>query len=286
MNSSEKVSIYIPTRNRARLLARAVDSVLMQRHQNIELIIVDDGSTDSTGEYLKKISEKHPNVVIIKNKDAIGAPASRNKAIFVASGSFITGLDDDDFLESAHIEKCLKGYAEDYSCIFVRPLYLNDLIFQPIATLTGNIGPHDIIFFNTIGNQVFTKTKKLKEIGGFDTEMPAAQDYETWIRLLNEFGPAKRIYAKTYIIDDSHSFKRISSSKEAKILGLNKIYHKHRDTMGFWGRASMKLRVNLMSEDSLKSLFNVGVFDLRNARYIMSWLKHRVIFNRKNKSIA
>lgn len=90
----ELISIYIPTHNRRKLLERAVKSVQQQTYLNIELIIVDDGSSDSTWDYLNDIANK--NIRIFKHEQPLGACAARNLAIKHAKGKFITGLDDDD----------------------------------------------------------------------------------------------------------------------------------------------------------------------------------------------
>ncbi|MCG2794063.1 MAG: glycosyltransferase [Weeksellaceae bacterium] len=90
-----KVTIYIPTKNRLALLKKAVDSVLRQTYTNWELIVVNDASTDGTKDYLDDLSKSNPKVKVIHHHESLGACVSRNDAIFSATGTFITGLDDD-----------------------------------------------------------------------------------------------------------------------------------------------------------------------------------------------
>ena len=97
------VSIYIPTKNRLKLLKRAINSVRAQTYPNTEIIIVDDGSTDGTKEYLKTL-EKESNIVVIYRDKSYGATDARNLAIKKSKGDFLTGLDDDDFILPDRIE--------------------------------------------------------------------------------------------------------------------------------------------------------------------------------------
>src|SRR5512144_610930 len=91
-----QVSVYLPTRNRAASLQRAVDSVLAQTHADFELIVVDDGSSDGTRQCLEDAQRSDARVRAIHHAVSRGAPASRNAAIAAARGEWLTGLDDDD----------------------------------------------------------------------------------------------------------------------------------------------------------------------------------------------
>ena len=104
------VTIYLPTKNRVNLLRRAVDSVLSQTYANIELIVIDDGSSDETSALLSSIRAGDARLKIITNSVSVGSNASRNSAIQAATGDFITGLDDDDAFEPYRIEKFVEAW--------------------------------------------------------------------------------------------------------------------------------------------------------------------------------
>src|SRR5512143_3860267 len=91
-----QVSVYLPTRNRAASLRRAIESVLAQTYADFELIVVDDGSSDGTREVLESVQRSDARVRAIHHSVSRGAPASRNAAIAAAHGEWLTGLDDDD----------------------------------------------------------------------------------------------------------------------------------------------------------------------------------------------
>lgn len=89
-----RISVYIPTKNRRQALEKAVDSVLNQTHQDVEVIVVSDGSTDDTEEYLKQKTTVDSRLKYFIKTTSEGAPAARNLAIKSATGEFITGLDE------------------------------------------------------------------------------------------------------------------------------------------------------------------------------------------------
>ena len=104
--NADLVSIYLPTYNRCALLRRAVDSVLAQTYTNWELIIVDDRSTDGTRAFLEDLQKLDPRVKCVFKTDTgevAGVQVSRNIAINMAKGRYITGLDDDDFFHILYL---------------------------------------------------------------------------------------------------------------------------------------------------------------------------------------
>ncbi len=95
------VSIVVPTYNRAGNITKTVDSILDQTYKNIELIIVDDGSTDNTQDVLKSYADRIQYIY----QDNAGPSAARNKGIQEAQGEFIAFLDSDDLWKPEKIEK-------------------------------------------------------------------------------------------------------------------------------------------------------------------------------------
>jgi len=92
-----KISVIIPVYNAEKYLKQCLDSVLIQRYKDIEIICVDDGSTDSSAKIIEAYSEKDDRFILIK-QDHINAGAARNKGIQMAKGDFLHFLDADDWL--------------------------------------------------------------------------------------------------------------------------------------------------------------------------------------------
>lgn len=118
------VSIIIPVFNTGKYLSQCFDSVLNQTYTDIEIIVVDDHSTDAlTLEVLKQYQEKYPNFLLITNEKNMGLSVSRNRGVSIAKGEYFTFLDSDDYLLPDFIEKllnALKTYKTSYVlCNFV-----------------------------------------------------------------------------------------------------------------------------------------------------------------------
>jgi glycosyltransferase involved in cell wall biosynthesis len=106
-SKSKKVSILIPMYNSERYISETIDSCLNQTHDNIEIIIVDDESTDRSYEIADRYAKEHYNVTLYR-QDNSGAPAARNYAFNKSSGEYILFLDSDDILEKNKISLQLK----------------------------------------------------------------------------------------------------------------------------------------------------------------------------------
>jgi glycosyltransferase involved in cell wall biosynthesis len=217
------VSIYLPTKNREELLRRAVESVLTQTYTSLELIVVDDGSTDGTRAYLDQARTADDRIRVIRNETSLGAPLSRNLAIREARGEFITGLDDDDYFHPLRIAAFVGAWqlheqlGQAFSCLFSQDV--TELGSERFASArAGAVRWEDLFFANVIGNQVFTRRETLMAAGLFDPEMPAWQDLDLFIRVLKHAGPAKLVDAELYYMNVDPRPDRISIGSNSRIL--------------------------------------------------------------------
>src|SRR5437867_300620 len=92
--SADGVSVVIPTRNRQRLLRRALGSVLAQRQVDIEVLVVDEASEDGTADFVRAIAD--PRVVLVRHDAPRGVAAARNAGLARARAPWVAFLDDDD----------------------------------------------------------------------------------------------------------------------------------------------------------------------------------------------
>ncbi|MCW6077027.1 glycosyltransferase [Clostridium sporogenes] len=109
-----KISVIIVTYNRKKYLARSLESILSQSFSNFELILVNNGSTDGTGELCKQYSEKDSRIKVISIKENHGASMGKNIGVDAASSEYITIVDDDDYCENGMIEH-LVNLADEYN---------------------------------------------------------------------------------------------------------------------------------------------------------------------------
>ena len=228
----ELVSVYITTHNRKELLMRAINSVQSQDYKNIELIIVDDASSDGTKEMMSEYVNNHKNVKYFRTEKSRGACYNRNVAIENAEGYYITGLDDDDYFEPERVSQLVSHFDENkYSCVTSAIVAFDHNGFkkafhrrEKIITLNA------LLHLNHIGNQVLTTKKRLIEVGGFDVDFLACQDYDLWVRLVSKFGPCKRIAYQSYNMYVGDSHLRISTSANKEI-GHKQFLEKHKNLM-------------------------------------------------------
>ncbi len=243
------VSIYIPTKNRRAQLAAAVKSARMQTYKNLEIIVVNDGSTDDTAEFLACLQAEEPRLVVINHEKSGGGPKARNTAILAATGKFVTGLDDDDEFTNEHIAG-LVGYwhvlekvGDVTAGIYVQYMYRYGAKRWP-SNKPGSYSAETILYQgNRVGNQVFAPRQHYIDAGLFDEAMPASQDFEFLHRLMKTFGTARLLDLPTYVFDISPRDDRISTKrKETIIRSFEMIYEKHAD-----GRADIRQRLLLQA---------------------------------------
>lgn len=218
------VTAYIPTRNRFESLERAIESVLEQTWNSIEIIVVDDASEDGTQALLKKYSSIY-SINVIRNKSSIGAAACRNLAIEKASGEFVAGLDDDDIWRPKRVELLMDVFEDGYAgaCSHDRLDFGNrELVWKkkPLITL------QDLLFYNQVGNQILTKREFIIEAGGYDESLTSAQDYDLWIRLAHDFGPFKVTPHTLQVVNMKPERKSITTA-ETKLEGYVACFEKH-----------------------------------------------------------
>lgn len=114
MKSNYLISIVVPAYNVSDYLKRCLDTLVAQTYKNYEVIIVDDGSTDETGEIADQYAKKYSQITCIHKENA-GLGKARNTGIKLAKGDYITFVDSDDFVETNFLEKSIK-YIQKLDC--------------------------------------------------------------------------------------------------------------------------------------------------------------------------
>jgi glycosyltransferase involved in cell wall biosynthesis len=193
------VTVIIPTFNRREWIGECIDSVLGQTYPNIEVIVVDDRSTDGTVEWLR-CQERFNGIVIHEQETNGGASIARNTAIDMARGDLIAFIDSDDKLLPHHVETAVEAFEKhpdlglfacDSTMIDVdgNELFGGKTWHQALAEATGyeiktgfrslkDVFLHSNCFPGfTLGRDVF------KELGGFDQSIFPADDYDLALRV-------------------------------------------------------------------------------------------------------
>ncbi len=230
----------MPTRNRADRVGAAIESVLAQSMRDLELIVVDDGSTDATPQVLREFAGRDARIRVLTQPAPGGAPAARNRAIAAARGEYITGIDDDDVMRPSRLADLLGAYSDRHAFVCSAFDVRDEHGQRTYNAKRCEIGLADLLHGNCVGNQVLTRTERMRSVGGFDPALVASQDHDLWTRLVVRLGPALRIAASSYVVTRDAGAERISGSAAAA-QGARQYAAKHDSLMNRSQRRSQLL---------------------------------------------
>ena len=176
------VTAIITTHNRLQLLRRAVDSVFAQSYKEIEVIVVDDASTDGTQEYCKSIPVKY---IYIPKGESRGGNYARNQGIRAANGEYVAFLDDDDYWLPEKIEKQV-ALIERKDCELVHcgrrleivrdgKVTYRDALPNPLEY--GDMHKKILLTICTTTTNILAKREALFAVGLFDENLRFWQEY-------------------------------------------------------------------------------------------------------------
>ncbi|MCC7290243.1 glycosyltransferase family 2 protein [bacterium] len=180
------VSVVIPVFNGESSVLRAVNSVLSQTYTEIEVIVVDDLSTDGTWKLLEEIQDSRVKVLRVDKK--VSASYVRNRGINNAKGKFVAFLDDDDEWMSEKVEKQLKFLQtnSDYGTVLCNFGYVYPGGTEQVYSVQSKDYVKDILLMEkkfAAGSSMFVRKDLLMHLGMFDDRFQGQQDLEMLIRL-------------------------------------------------------------------------------------------------------
>jgi glycosyltransferase involved in cell wall biosynthesis len=188
------VSVVIPTYARPDLLSRAIQSVVDQTYENIELVVVDDCSPDSLREIVVDSTPSYIQFSFLRHDHNQGHAAARNTGMEAAEGEFIAFLDDDDEWLEEKIEKQVERFqeaSESVGVVYTGPKQLNeDGTVNAVTTPahTGDVTRQLLVddFIGT-GSMYMIRSDAYESVGGFDDRFPAWVDWDYSLRLSLEY---------------------------------------------------------------------------------------------------
>lgn len=185
------VSLVVTSSNHGPYIAAAIDSVRRQTYANLEIVIVDDGSTDETVSYLQD-SENVADLVVLR-QPRTGQSAARNRGLNAASGEIVGFMDADDQLAPTHVARLVEPLASDPTVAFA---YCNVQIInragEPASAfsvtdarqvVSGDIFTSLVIGSYFPAHAALVRRRLLTDLGGFDPDLGPHADYEIWMRL-------------------------------------------------------------------------------------------------------
>jgi glycosyltransferase involved in cell wall biosynthesis len=189
-----EVSVVVPTHDRRELLTLTLRSVLRQHGVDLEVVVVDDGSTDGTAGVVERLAE--PRVRLVQHATPLGVSSARNAGIAEARGRWVAFCDDDDLwapdklarqLEAASASGCAWVYAGTVN-VDHRLRVLEGGPPPPADQVPALLGRYNPVPAGA--SNVIVRADALARVGGFDPALRRTEDWDLWIRLARDGPPA------------------------------------------------------------------------------------------------
>lgn len=217
------VSVIMPAYNSEKYIKEAMESVLAQSMKELELLVIDDHSTDRTFEIAQTLAERDARVHIIRNEHNLGVAQSRNKGMAAANGLYIALLDSDDIWYDTKLEKQMALIKESNADI----VYTSYRMRSDVAAVTygdfivpQKINYEELLIRNVFGCSTVLFAGKIAETYRFD-ESFYHEDYVLWLQLLRDGYRAAGVtepLAEYRVVENSRSAdKKNSAMKRWKI---------------------------------------------------------------------
>lgn len=231
------VTIVLPTFNRAGMLGGALDSCLAQTWRNLEIIVVDDASTDGTAGVVEERSRRDERVRYIRNPENRRLPGSLNVGFAASRGDYLTWTSDDNLYRPMAIERMVRGlqshpgtslvYA-DYTLIDEKDVEGERVCVRPVE---------DILSASIIG-ACFLYTRAVHEdIGPYNEDLFLVEDYEYFLRICCRFRAAP-LHEDLYLYRNhpdsltAHHYRRVWQMTQQLITNFVPRYHGARGRLG------------------------------------------------------
>lgn len=232
-NIAPKVSVHIITMNRAKLLPLAIESALNQTYKNLEIIIVDNNSTDKTEELVKRYCLSDSRIKYFRIVENLGITKTRNYAISKSTGKYIAVLDSDDFwLTEDKIEKQVSFLEKnpEYAIVGSQSIVVNESNHQ-IDEIKNQTDWEKIKEMFLIKNQIthssaLIRKNNLTFFGGYDEKYSIWEDYATFLKIGSEYKIAN--LPETLTAYKKHSYNVSNFNKIKNLFVLGKIIFDNR----------------------------------------------------------
>lgn len=188
--SAPMVSVVMPVRNGARFVATAIESVQRQTVENLELVVVDDGSTDATADIVKRLAGADPRIRLLEEEHQ-GISRSLNRGIEAARAPWIARLDADDVALADRLERQLAAAASRPEvAVWAGWAITIDVEGRPIGKVTT--GPateeefrreHGAGLVEILHPTVLLRREVVRSVGGYDPRFDGGEDVELWDRV-------------------------------------------------------------------------------------------------------
>ncbi len=267
-----KVSVIVPAFNKAEYTRRTIESVLAQTYPDIEIIVVDDGSTDGTAALLAGYGRRI-NYILKANG---GACSARNEGIRRARGEYVAFLDCDDLYCTDKVQRCVDHLERNpgFGFVYTAVYFIDEAdktvgLYDHPKSREGWIASHLILGNFICNSTVLVKRSVLQKAGFFDEKIFTPADWDMWLRLseVAQAGYLREPLTK-YRVTDNYTFNRLDLARPEEAYVLEKFFDGHpsqgylkqrafsnyhlrfsycayikNDLSGFWSECRMSLKL-------------------------------------------
>lgn len=228
METKPLVSVVIPCFNHEKFIAETIESAFRSIYHPIEIVVVNDGSSDNSEEVVCSLQNKYPNLKYISQNNA-GPAAARNRGIRESAGKYILPLDADDLISKNYIEKAVEVLEDNPP---VKLVYCNAEFFEERSG-AWKLKPFSLSSLAT-DNMIFCSAVYRKAdweaSGGYDERMTWGwEDWEFWISLLKNGGGVVKLPITGFYYRVRKNSRRKTTNKDAKEKTIALINEKHND---------------------------------------------------------
>ena len=296
MQNEPLVSVVIPTYNRSRTICASVNSVLNQTYKNIELIVVDDCSTDDTISKLNQINDNR--LKIIRHTENKGQNAARNTGIKASSGEYIAHHDSDDVWRLNKLEIQINKIKEVNTDIICCQTAVNDelshtyLYNHPNEKFVkeGFITYKQLLKYNCTTTQTIIGKAECFKTNMFDESQPRFTDWAISLELVKKY---KFYYQQIVLVDVYQQKDSITKNPQKGLTGLQKLFEKHKEAIlsspdiaesFFRKKASFVCKTGKNPREEMKIILAYNPSAVNFIKYLLSLTGlYKILFNAKNK---
>jgi glycosyltransferase involved in cell wall biosynthesis len=232
MTTEGLVSAVIPTYNRAGYVGGAIESVLEQSYDRVEVVVVNDGSTDDTRDVLADY-EGDDRVRVLHNETNRGIPRTMNRGVDAARGEFVGVFGDDDRWRPTKVERQLEAldrHGDDFCGAYTAGVIVDErtgeVVERVAPGVTGDVYPEVLLRMQVLPHSgQLLRTECVRAVGGFDPEFAVACDWDLTIRLAKRW---KFAYVPETLTERLHHGDNVTGTPGYDVRARDRVGEKYR----------------------------------------------------------
>lgn len=224
---NSRVSVIIPCYNNEAFVGDAIESALAQTYKNLEIVCINDGSTDNSSKVIKQYADKYKNILFLNEIKNRGVCTARNLAIKACSGEYILPLDADDKIEPEYIEKAVQVLEEnkEIGIVYCKANFFGK---ENKEWELPDFEREKIVFGNMIFCTALFRKTDFEKVGGYKEYMNAGcEDWDLWLSFIENGLKVFRIDQTLFHYRQVEHETRTDKANKSKLIIYKNIFKNH-----------------------------------------------------------